>query len=228
MSDLELIVQESKSMLGMAQEIRVTSDEEYSQAGEFVMGCKALIKKIEEAHAPNIERWHKGHKEAIADRDQTLTPVKQALNIAGGVALEYKREQDRLAKEEAAVVERERRRQEEEARIREAERLEAQGKNEEAEQVISKPIEAPRPTRFETPVPKVAGLSTKKERKARIVEPNKVGRLWCMPDQTLVNMWIKNQLVYVKDPTPEQIKKWESDIGGVVIEQVETFAGRVK
>jgi len=231
MDDLEVLEQKSKSMFDRAREMQVTCDEEYSLAGEFVMGCKSLIKEIGDAHEANIDRWHKGHKAALADRDKNLLPVQQALEFVGGkngTALIYKQEQDRLAKEEGDRIDRENNKTDEDARLKEAERLEAEGQTEEAEKILDTPPPPVRHIKFITSVPKVAGLSTKKEWKARIVQPSKVVRSCCLPDQTIINMTVKGFMSSIKDPTPEQIKKLEDEIGGVVVEQVETFAGRIR
>lgn len=228
MSEFELIERESSSMLDLAREIVVRSDEEYANAGEFVMGCKGLIVRITAEHEPSIKAAHDSHKAALALRDRHLTPVKQALGIASDVALAYKREQDRLAKEESDRIEAEQRRRVEEERLKEAERLEAEGKAEEAEQVIAAPIETPRPTKFVTPVPKVSGLSTTKKWKASIVDPKAVKREFCEPWVAAINGRVANYFAWIPDPTAAQVLKITEEIGGVIIKEVETFAGRVK
>lgn|SRR3990167_2018760 len=228
MSEFELIERESTSMLDMARELRVTCDEQYAEAGQFVMGCKQLIAKIKAEFAEPKRKADEAHKSITAMEKRTLEPVVDAMDLASNVALDYKKEQDRLAKEERDRIEAERRRQIEEARLKEAEALEAKGQTREAEAVIAAPIETPRQTRFETPVPKVAGLSTKKEWKGKVVKPSAVTRPFCLPDQVLINNKVKNFMAWVKEPTGVQIAELESEIGGVIIEQVETFAGRVR
>jgi hypothetical protein len=228
MSEFELIEREATSMWDMAREIVVNSDEEYANAGEFLMGCKGLIAKITAEHDLSIKAAHDSHKAAIALRDKHLTPVKQALGIVSDVALVYKREQDRLAKEEADRIEAERRRQIEEERLREAERLDAAGKFEEAEQVLDAPIETPRPTKFITPVPKVAGLSTTKKWKARVVDPKAVKREFCEPWLVAINAKVSNYFSFIPSPTPAQVAALADEIGGVVVEEVESYMGRLR
>ena len=227
----ELLVQESRSMLDRAHALRVNCDEDYSEAGEFILGCKALIKRITEAHQANIDRWHAGHKEAIRERDENLIPVKSALDLVSQLAISYKKEQDRLAEEERKQIERERVKREEEERLKEAERLAANGKESEAEALLEKPIETPRPFRAPSVLPSVAGLSTRKTWKVKILNAHYVSRPFCMPDQTLLNMHVKQFFAYNSNPTTEQLAELVEKMGGVKAVELykeETFAGRVK
>ena len=157
-----------------------------------------------------------------------IAPVQQAVDGVGKVALDYKQEQDRLAKEEADRIEKQRLRQAEEQRLKEAEELKAKGKIEEAENVLSAPLEIPRPTRFFTPVPKVAGLSTKKEWKGKIVNSHLVDRRFCLPDQTLVNKYISSFFAYNSEPTEQQLDALKAEMAGIEIYPDEVFAGRRK
>ncbi len=224
----ELIEREAKSTLDMARELVVTSDEQYSEAGLFVADCKALIAKIKDDFKEPKRKADEAHKAITAMEKRMLEPVVTAMDLASRVALEYKREQDRLAREEAEAIERERRRKVEEERLAEAARLEAEGKTKEAEKVIEQPIEAPRPVRFETPVPKVAGLSTRKTWKARIIDPRQVNREYCSPNQVTINDKVKNYFAWIQNPTPDQIKSIADEIGGVEVYMDEQFAGARK
>lgn len=228
METTELIKHEANSVLNRAREIVVTSDEEYSEAGEFIMGCKALIARIETAHKIPKRATYDAWKAAVAFETSQLEPVQEAMKLAGDVALEYKREQDRLAKEEAGRIAADKRKEEEEKRLKEAERLEAEGKSKEAEQLLdAPPPPTPRPTRFMSPTPKVAGLSTQKRWKGRIVNPDAVTINYRLPDATLINRKVQAFFNLVRNPTTAQIQQLEAEIGGVVIEQEESFAGKV-
>jgi hypothetical protein len=228
MSEFELIEREAASMLDLAREVVVESDEQYAEVGEFVLGCKQLIAKIKAEFAEPKRKADEAHKSITAMEKRTIEPVQRALDMASVVALEYKRGQDRLAKEEAEKVAQERRHQEEEKRLAEAAQLEAQGKAEEAEAVIAAPIQTPRSTRFITPVPKVAGLSSRKKWKAKIIDPKAVNREYCQPWELAINAKVGNYFSWIKAPTAEQIKALEAEIGGVEIYEEEVFAGRVR
>lgn len=225
-NSFELVERESRTMLDQAREIVVESDEQYSEAGSFVMACKDMIAKIQAAFKDPKQKAFEAHRAITQMEKDTLSPVQSAMQIVSGVALSWKREQDRLAKEEADRIADEKRRADEEARLKEAERLEAAGKTKEAEKALEAPP-APRPTRFVSPAPRVAGLSTTKKWKARIVNPDKVTINYRLPDPTLINRKVEGFFKYAREPTEAQIKALADEIGGVVIEEVETFAGRV-
>lgn len=226
-TELQLIEQEANSTFDMGREFKVDCDEDYSEAGAFVMKCKRLIAKIKSEFAEPKRKADEAHT-AICDMEKRiLKPVQDGMDLAGAAALVYKREQDRLAKEEADRIAADKRKEEEEKRLKEAERLEAEGKPEEAEAVITAPFIPPRPTKFFSPAPKVAGLSTKKQWKGRIVAPDKVTINYRLPDQTLINRKIQSFFAYVKQPTEAQIKALAEEIGGVEIVEEEIFAGRV-
>lgn len=228
MEQFEIIESESKSMLEQAREMRVNSDEEYSAVGSFILGCKQLIAKIKAEFSEPKRKADEAHKAITAMEKRSLEPVVGAMELAGGVALDYKKEQDRLAKEEADRITAENRRLEEDRRSKEAEELERKGDSKAAGEVLSAPMPTQRAFKPASFVPKVAGLSTKKTWKGRIVAPSKVKIQFCLPDQALVNAKVQSFFAYVKDPTPAQIKELEAEIGGVEVYEAEVFAGRVK
>lgn len=226
----ELIEREAKSTLDMARELVVHNDEQYSEAGQFVADCKSLIAKIKDDFKEPKRKADEAHKAITAMEKRMLEPVVMAMDLASRVALDYKREQDRLAREEAEAIEREIRRKVEEERLKEAERLEAEGKNEEAEKVIEAPIEAPRPVRFESAVPKIPGLSARGTWKGRVINQRLVKREFCLADQTLINMhvnrfWPKGTPLEKKTLTDDQRKMLEDEVGGIEIYLDDSFAG---
>ena len=231
MESYDLIETESKSMLDHAQALTVSSDEEYANVGYFVLACKALIGKIKGEFSEPKRKADEAHKAIAAMEKRTLEPVNLAMMHASGVALEYKREQDRLMREEAEAIQRERLLEAEQARAQEALRLEAEGKTEEAAKALAVPLERQKP--FISPVPKIAGLSTRGTWRARIVNSRLVKREFCTPDQVLINLhvnrlWGKGTQVEKKILTDEQRAALEAEIGGVEIFLDEGFTARVK
>jgi hypothetical protein len=229
MEELQQLHNEAATLPDVARSLTVSCDEDYARAGEFIVGCKALAKKINDAHQANIDRWHQGHKAAIGDRDAYLKPITLAIAKASDVALVYKREQDRLAREEAERLEKERRAKIEEDRLKEAERLEAEGKSEEASKVIEQPI-ITRQVKYESPVPKVSGLTTRAKWKAKLVNPRLVNRSFCSPDMTLIQLYIdaffpKGTPAEKKVLSDVQRKAIEEHVGGIELYLDEGFAG---
>ena len=205
----------------------VTTDEGYAQVGEFILACKQLIAKITSAHAESIEAAHRSHKAAIALRDSHIQPINAALALAQPLALEYKREQDKKAAVEAARIAEEQRQAREAAKLKEAETLEAWGETDAANAKLAEAITPIRQTKVESILPKVSGLSTRKQWKFRITQPSKVNRAYCAPDQTLCNRAVQSFYAYNKNPTAEQVQALVDEIGGGEIYEEEVFAGRV-
>lgn len=233
METFDLIETEAKSMLDRAREMTVTCDEDYSAVGQFVLGCKQLIAKIKAEFSEPKRKADEAHKAITAMEKRTLEPVVGAMDLASASALTYKREQDRLAREEAEAIEKERQRDAEETRLKEAERLEALGKTDEAERVLDAPVPIERQRPFVSPVPKVSGLSTRGTWRARIVNSRLVNREFCTPDQVLINLhvnrrWGKGTQPEKKILSDAERTALEAEIGGVEIYLDEGFTARVK
>lgn len=186
---MQQVQQQASWMFDVAAHYVVDSDESYAKAGEFIVGCKALIANIKDHYAESKRKADEAHKSIVAMEKKMLAPLEDAIKIAGNLALEYKQEQDRLCQEEAG---------------------EPDG----------------RPTKFISPVPKVAGLSTRKKWKARILSPKAVKREFCTPDLPRINREIDEFTTYNPTPLPAQLAELAERIGGVEIYLDETFSGR--
>jgi hypothetical protein len=229
MEEIQAVEQKAVAILEQARALIVTNEIEYSAAGEFIVGAKALVAEIKAFFKPMKDKAFAAHR-AICDQEtNSLNPVNQAIQAAGDAALPWKREQDRIAKEEAERQYQEKLKADQEARLKQAEVLEAFGDGEAADKVLDEAkYLGPRRSAVESTVPKVAGLSTRKTWKARIINSHEVSRSFCMPDQMLVNMHVKSFFAYNPRATPEQIKALEAEIGGVEVYLDEGFAGAAK
>ena len=127
---------------------------ELEKANNVLRGIAAMKQKIKEFTAPNIKRWHDGHKQAIAERDELLRPVEEAKAILDDKIRKYRaweREETRKAQEAAAAAARA---EAEAAREAEAQALKDSGEDDAAEMVKAAPIvipnvKAPAPTKLE-------------------------------------------------------------------------------
>lgn len=223
---LEVYEKESVRTLDDARTLIVTNAEEYAQAGEFIVGCKALAEQIKKEFAEPKRKAHEAHKAIVAMEANALKPVEQAISAASATALAWKQAEDRKAKEQFDREQAERRAALEKQKLEEAATLEQWGETDAAEQKLREAIVPIRPTPFESAAPKVAGLSTRKQWKARIVNQSKVNRAYCLPDQTLVNRAVQNFYAYNKNPTDAQVQALLDEIGGIEIYLDESFAGR--
>lgn len=87
--EAELLKRESHDLVAQAKALTIKSTEEYEQAAFFLQGCKELRQKIEEHHRPNIQRWHEGHKSAVADLKRDSEPVELATGIVKAAVKTY-------------------------------------------------------------------------------------------------------------------------------------------
>lgn len=226
-TEIQVVGQKAVAILDQARAIVVTNGDEYVSAGQFILDCKSLAKEIQAFFKPMKDKAFAAHRAICDQENNTLKPVNQAIEAAGKAALPWKQEQDRLAAIEAERLRQEAIKKRETAKLKEAEVLEAFGDTDGAQAALNQAVAEPRRFKVESTVPKVAGLSTSKKWNGRIVAPSKVKLAYCLPDQSLINAKVQNFFAYIKDPTPEQIKALEEEIGGVEVYLDEMFAGRV-
>lgn len=219
---------ESRALITLenARAFIVDNPDDYVRAGEFIAGAKQLAEQIKKEFAEPKRKAHEAHKAIVAMEANALKPVEQAIAAASATALAWKQAEDRKAKEQFDREQAERRAALEKQKLEEAATLEQWGETDAAAQKLCEAIVPIRPTPFESAAPKVAGLSTRKQWKARIVNQMLVHRAYCLPDQTLVNRAVQNFYAYNKNPTDEQVQALLDEIGGIEIYLDESFAGR--
>jgi len=152
------IAAKGAELVEQAKELVIDSKESYQLGGEILVNAKRVITNIEGMYKPIKNRFHRGHKDTIAEEKAKLAVPAEVKDIIGKKmeawdALERARiRKEQEEREEAA------RKAAEEERLREAEELEKEGKVDEAEAVLEEDIPAPMPVPVEAP-PKVAGVS---------------------------------------------------------------------
>lgn len=130
---------------------------------DLVVALKNMRKFIEGHHRPNIERWDKGHKAAIQDWKKMDAPLEQAQRQGEKCFLDWKRDQERIAREEAAKLQAKAKKDAEDAQIKAAEAAHAAGNAPMAEAMLNRPVYVP-----SIPMPKPAvKVSTRKNWKCR-------------------------------------------------------------
>ena len=215
------------TVLEQAQKMpAVTTMADFQRVGEFIVAAKQLIAKIGTAHAPSIDAAHQSHKAAIALRDSHIHPINAALAIVQPLAMTFKREQDRLAAVESARIAKEQREAKEAQALEYAALHEERGEVEEAAKVIADAIAPSRVTPVVSTLPKVAGLSSRKKWKCRIINPDAVNRFYCEPNVKFINMKVDSKFHLRSTVTPEMIKALEDEVGGIEVFEDEVFAGR--
>lgn len=152
-----------------ARALTVDSDETFHEAGNLLVGVKALRKEIEDHHRPVIAAAFAAHKAATAAKKKLDDPLDVAEGVLKRSMAAYHEAQERARRAEQLRLEAEARRQEEERRLAEAEALEAEGRHEEAAQTIEELIVAP-VAPVAPPAPKVAGVSFREQWTAEVTD----------------------------------------------------------
>lgn len=181
----QAVEERALSLPEQARAIAIADHEGFAQAGEFLLGVKALRKEVDATFDPIIAANHAAWKTALASKAKVETPIAEAerfvkVGMAGyqqaqerlrRVAEEAaRRERERLEREQAAAAAAERGRLEKEAeerRLQAAIEAEAAGDKQAADRIIEAapdpvfvpplaPIFAPAPV---MEAPRAAGVS---------------------------------------------------------------------
>lgn len=178
---------EVTTLADRARAFQVKTREQAEEASGFLAAVRGLKAKVTATFAPLKKKASDAHKAIVAEEKKNLAPLDEAERavkerIGGFLEAERRRQEEaeRKRREEEARLERERRAADEAARkaaederLREAEKLERQGKSAEAEKLIEAPIPAPAPTPkpYVPPPPpprKVEGVATRETFSAKV------------------------------------------------------------
>lgn len=187
--------------------IVVNSQNTLNRANDFLKDIKAFLKHLDDFFDENINRLHKAHKEAKAQKNHFEEPPKKALAIVREEIRKYLVEQEglrRKAEEKAS--------QEREKKFEEARELEKQGKKEEAEQ-IREDETALAPAL--PPVVKAEGTYTTKHWTWEEEDPDKIPRKYYILDRLAINKIVREH-------------KGKTNIPGIKVFQESTIATRLK
>lgn len=131
----EEIQQEASLVEIRAKEMVISTDAEYEQAAEFGRQIKTKAKVVTDFFKPMKDSAYQAHK-AVCDREKTmLKPLQEAEKILKKSMSGYFQEKERKRKELEMKLQREAE-AERERMLNEAAALEAEGKTEEAEDVL--------------------------------------------------------------------------------------------
>lgn len=145
------------------QIVKIESPEQFERVVQVDALLKAGLDFFEEHHRPNIDRWHKGHKAALADLARDQKDAREGYALTGALLVTYKREQDRLRKQEQDRLDREN----EEARQRQADIAKQAGLKDVAKEILKRPAE---PAVAPPPLPKTPGLHFSKHKHYEVVD----------------------------------------------------------
>lgn len=193
--------QEALQVANQAKLITVKDNESFIVAGEMLRAVVGRLKQWKDLIAPAKESAHQAHKNICTLEKTVADPLTAVETHLRGQISKYTAEQERIRRtEEARLQEIQRKAAEEEERKRaEAAQVEAAleaekaGDTKAAEEIIAAPVEvAPvfvPPVILQSSVPKIAGLTTRKTIKFRIVDVAKIPTEFMIPDETKIGKY---------------------------------------
>lgn len=145
---------ESKALAlpDQAKLVTVTDNESMERANAFKLDIKAMIKEIDEWFKPLADKAFQSHRAITGRWNETKKPLQDAdAHVTNQVKL-YLAEVRRAQEAEEARLREIARKEEEERRLAEAAELEAEGRAEEADEILEAPVTYVAPVvRIETP-----------------------------------------------------------------------------
>jgi len=194
-----------QDLVTKAESTTIESNEQAQRAGDLLVSVKELVRSIEDAFAVPKKKAHEAHKSITSLEKRMLElPQKAEALLKSRIGAWQAKEAQRIREEERRLAE-EARKREEENRLAEAEQLEADGRSDLAEAVVSAPVVAPV---VSIPKPVIKGVSTVMKRDFRIVDPLAIKREFLMVDESKIRRTVQ---ALGKDA--------ESVVGGIVFEE---------
>lgn len=188
--DTTEIQKEGHAIVTTATALAVSNAEDYTSAGEFLVQIKGVRKRIADTFDKPIKDAHAAHKSIIAAKKEHDAPLEEAEKLVKEKMGEWQREQERKRREEEDRLRREEQRKAEERALAEAERLENEGKTEQAQAVIEAPP-PPAPVVVPSVVPKAQGVSHRINWKWRVTNENQIPRDFMKPDDVRIGKVVK-------------------------------------
>jgi hypothetical protein len=181
----EKIEREVDLAVAESRDLEICDDDSLQAAGVFLRQIKTILKEIGDTFDEPIQAAHQAHKKMLAAKKKHTDPLLVAeRTIKSGMSV-YQAEQRRVAEAEERRLRDIARQEEEERRLAEAAELEAEGKGEEAEEVIDAPVETP-PVVLQKAT-KVEGISTRKKWCWRLDDRSKIPPAYLIVDEKMVN-----------------------------------------
>lgn len=188
-------LKDSTDVINLSRTLVVKNQETYDAGYKLGKSIKLLIEDIKGDCEPICKLSNELHKKAVAMRDKHLKPVLGARDLVARKMNTWHAEQERK-RQEAKRKEKERlEKDEENRRLKEAEKLEAQGLTEAAEEILEEPIITPPPSesfrvkRYEVEKPK--GLSHASVWTYDMIDVSKLKREYMIPDEVKIGKLVR-------------------------------------
>lgn len=178
------------SVPDQAKQISIKTMDDYVRAGEIMLTIKAIRKKITETFKPIKQKMDAAKQEVLDQERAADAPLKEAESWLSPQIITWNREQERIRQEEEARLREIARKEEEDRQLQEAILAEQSGQKEEAEAIISAPVQAA-PVVVPKAVPKVAGMSIRDNWKFRITNEKLIPREYLKVDEVKIGQVVR-------------------------------------
>jgi hypothetical protein len=170
----------------------VRDAESYELAAHLLLGIKDLRRKIAETFDPHCKRAYEAHRALTKEKADAEAPLTQAERIIKDALRAYDAEQDRIRREQQRIADEQARREAEDRALEQAAAMEREGRElgdaalvAEAQAVIEQPVIA-----VAAPVakatPKVAGIAMRKTWAFRVVNEALIPRQYLNVNETKI------------------------------------------
>lgn len=173
-----------------AKQITIKTMADYTRASDIIMSIKAIRKKITDTFKPIKQKMDAAKQEVLDQEKAADAPLKEAEAWLSPQIIEWNREQERIRKAEEDRLRKIAEEEEKERLLNEAVAAEQSGNKEEAEAIISAPIQAP-PVVVPKAVPKVPGMSIRENWKFRITNEKLIPREYLKADEVKIGQVVR-------------------------------------
>lgn len=173
-----------------AKQITIKTMADYTRASDIIMSIKAIRKKITDTFKPIKQKMDAAKQEVLDQEKAADAPLKEAEAWLSPQIIEWNREQERIRKTEEDRLRKIAEEAEKERLLNEAVAAEQSGNKEEAEAIISAPVQAP-PVVVPKAVPKVTGMSIRENWKFRITNEKLLPREFLKPDEVKIGQVVR-------------------------------------
>lgn len=196
-------------IVSQAQQLIVTSAEEYEYACTFLQFVAGRKKQVEEVFDPIVTKAYAAHKEAVAQKKKFMDPLVAAESAVKGKVSMFRMEQERIRRAEEQRLADEAKKEADDRALAEAAELEANGEKELADMVLQNAAEAPAPVVvLESPVPRQEGIAKRKNWRYEVIDESKVPREYMIPSDVKIGAVVRSQKGLTKIPG---VRVWSED-----------------
>jgi hypothetical protein len=173
-----------------AQQLKITTNDEYKEAGEFLKFIKGRQKKIDGEFDPGISAAFLTHRTLTTQKKKFAIPYAEAETCVKKEMGRFSLEQENKRREEQLRLEAELKEKQEAEALKAAEMAEQAGNQEEAREILQDAINNA-PTVIVENTTRAEGISTRKTWKWKLIDKNQVDPIFLIVDTKQVDQIVR-------------------------------------